>query len=296
MLSRNTAAGLCAGVLAALVGGCWQVVTRQSTTTTIAPADLALLRYGIPALVLLPVTLRVGLWPRGVSRGLLVLMIAGAGLPFGLIAMSGTRYAPVAHMGVLMAGASPLFATALAFALLRERPGAWRIVGLGCMAAGLAVLGAKGLAAPVAGVWRGDALFLLAAAVWTGFTLSFRRTGLTAWQGAAIVNSWSALLVAAWLAWNGTTRLPDAPVHDIIFQGVWQGVIAGVLGLWFFAVAITRLGAARAASFGALVPIVSALGGWWWLGETLTTAEWLAVSFSGAGVMLASGVLEKSSV
>ncbi|WP_436293988.1 hypothetical protein [Variovorax sp. LjRoot178] len=88
------AAGMLAGVAAALVGGVWQVVTRQSTTTTIAPPDLAILRYGIAALVLLPLLLRTGLLPRGVPRRLLAGMVIGAGLPFGLIAMTGTMFAP----------------------------------------------------------------------------------------------------------------------------------------------------------------------------------------------------------
>ena len=48
-------AGLAAGVASALIAGIWQVATRHSTTTTIAPADLAILRYGIPAIVLMRV-------------------------------------------------------------------------------------------------------------------------------------------------------------------------------------------------------------------------------------------------
>lgn len=123
-------------------------------------------------------------------------MVLCAGLPYGLLATTGSRYAPAVHMGVLMAGAMPLF------------------------------------------------------------------TALFAW------------LLLPWLAWL-----------------LWQGVLAGLLGLWTLNVAIRRLGAAPAAAFGALTPVVSALGGWWWLGERLNLLDVLAVSCAVLGVALASGVM-----
>lgn len=287
-LSRTTA-GLLAGLAAALIGGSWQVVTRQATTTTIAPADLALLRYAIPALVLLPITWRSGPWPRGVPHRWLAGMLLGAGLPFGLVAMAGTRFAPPAHMGVLMAGASPLFAAALAAWWWHERPDRARAIGLVCMAAGVAVLGSATWHTARPDAWRGDLLFLLAALLWAVFTLSFRRSGLTAWQGAAFVNTGSALLLLPLLLWRGPLLLVQAPLHDLLFQAVWQGLLAGLLGLWTYAAAIARLGAARAASFGALAPVVSALGGLWWLGDPLGVLEVVAVALAVAGVALASG-------
>ncbi|MGL4573507.1 MAG: EamA family transporter, partial [Burkholderiaceae bacterium] len=233
--------GLAAGFAAALIGGLWQVVTRQATTSTIAAQDLVILRYGIPALLLLPITWRVGLLPRGVATRTLALMAAGAGLPFGVLAMSGTRFAPSAHMGVLMASVSPLFAALFVWLLTRERPAGLRAIGLALMALGAFTLGAKSLAGASAATLPGDALFICAAALWACFSLSFRASGLTAWQGAALVNAWSVLLLVPWLFWRGGTLLLHAPLHDLLFQAAWQGVIAGVLGLWTFAVAIKHL-------------------------------------------------------
>ena len=143
-------------------------------------------------------------------------MVLCAGLPYGLLATTGSRYAPAVHMGVLMAGAMPLF----------------------------------------------TALF-----------------------------AWLLLPWLAWLLWQGQFHLFDAPPHDLIWQALWQGVLAGLLGLWTFNVAIRRLGAAPAAAFGALTPVVSALGGWWWLGERLNLLDVLAVSCAVLGVALASGVM-----
>jgi len=286
---QSIAIGLVAGVAAAVIGGSWQVATRHATTTTIGPTDLAILRYVIPALILLPVTARIGVWPARIPRRLLLAMLVGAGLPFGLVAMAGSRFAPAAHMGVLMAGASPLFATALAWWWWRDRPEGGRAAGLVLMALGVAVLGARAFSGGLPGAWRGDLLFLLAALLWALFTLSFRRSGLTPWQGAALVNTWAALALVPWLLWRGSIPLLGVPLRDVVLQAALQGLVAGLLGLWTYSVAITELGPARAASFGALAPVVSALGGYAWLGDALTLLDGVAVACAVLGVGMVSG-------
>ncbi len=326
MIDASKAFGLAMGTAAALIGGGWQVATRAATTgshlASIAPADLVVLRYGIPALLLAPVLWRVGLvpaLPAGVSRWRLAWLWLGAGLPFGLVAMAGSRHAPAAHMGVLMAGATPLFATALAFLVWRERPGRLRGLGLALMTLAVTLLGGtslvdgfaggvsggsvSGLAAGqpdggagafASGTWRGDMLFLIAACLWAVYTLAFRRIGLGAWQAAAFVNAWSAIAVLAWVLLRGGTGLGAVPAADLAWQALWQGLLGGVLGLWTFSVAIERLGAAPAAAFGALAPVVSAIGGWFWLGDVLSPLDLVAVFLAVAGVALASGAFVRS--
>ena len=297
--SSRVVSGLLFGLAAALIGGGWQVATRLSTTTTLPPSELVLLRYLVPALLLLPITLRRGLWPPTAPRLMLVAMLVGAGLPFGLVAMMGSAWAPSAHMGVLMAGASPLFAALLAGLLLHERPGRLRAAGLAAMALGIALLSASHWTAGTrldSGAWRGDLLFLLAALLWAGYTLSFRRSGLTPWHAAALVNSGSALLLLPWLVFllvrPGPPPLVHAPWADLASAFIWQGFFAGVLGLWTYSAAIARIGAGRAAAFGALVPVFSALGGVWLLGEPLGVWQIAAIAATVAGVLLASGVFE----
>lgn len=289
MAGKGRWLGLGMGLAAALIGGGWQVATRQATTTAFAPLDLALVRYGVPALLLLPLWWRGGLLPAGVPRPLLALLVVGAGLPFGLLAMTGSRHAPVAHMGVLMAAGSPLIAAALAWALWRERPDPHRLAGLALMALAVALLAGSSLAGWAPGHLRGDALFMLAATLWAGYTLGYRRSGLGAWQAAALVNVWSLLLLLPLLAWQGGSGLAQAPAAELGWQLLWQGLLAGVLGLWTFSRAIALLGAAQAAAFGALAPVVSALGGWAWLGDPLGAGDLLAIAAAAAGVLLASG-------
>ncbi|MCY1530315.1 hypothetical protein D9M68_654960 [compost metagenome] len=58
-----------------------------------------------------------------------------------------------------------------------------------------------------------------------------------------------------------------------------------------YGVAITRLGAARAALSSALVPVLTTLGAAWWMNEPVTRPALLALSFVVPGVVLASGAL-----
>lgn len=288
------------GVAAALIGGGWQVATRAATAAShLAPADLVILRYGIPALLLSPVLWLARTALAAKSRRGLLLLWMGAGLPFGLLAITGTRLAPTAHMGVLMAGASPLIAAALSWLIWRERVSGSRALGLVLMCLAVLSLFGKSLLGWSDDTWAGDLLFLAAAALWAIYALVFRRLALTPWQAAAFVSGLSSAVVLAWvlirLLLGHEPGLGAWPLADLAWQALWQGVLASVLGLWTYSVAIARLGAAQAAAFGALAPAVSALGGWALLGDALTAIDLVAVTASVGGVALASGAFSTDS-
>lgn len=289
-MNRNLAIGLPAALAAALIGSGWQIASRHGVTTTLGPLEIAVLRYGVPALVLLPLLIRTGLFPRGLPRRRLGLLVLGGGLPFGLLALAGAQWAPAAHMGVFMAGSVPLF-TALGARLAHgERISGLRLAGLLLIGAGMAVFGVGSLA-DAAQTWRGDLLFILAAMVWALYTLAFRGSGLTPWQGAAVINGWSSLLLLPVLLIFGAPKLLTAPWADVAWQALGQGVAAGLLGLVTYMIAIARLGAARASLSAALVPLSTALGAAWLLGEPLGVGTLAASALVACGVALASGAL-----
>jgi len=292
-MSRHTFIGLLAALASALIGSGWQIMSRHAVTTTLGPLELAVLRYGVPALVLAPLLWRTGLLPQGVSARRLACMVVGGGLPFGLLALAGVQWAPAAHMGIFLAGSVPLFTALGAWVVLGERLALPRVLGLLLVLAGLAVLGAHSLSG-AALAWRGDLLFVAAAMVWAMYTLAFRGSGLTPWQGAAVVNGWSALLVLPVALLWGVPRLASAPWADIAWQALGQGVLAGLLGLVTYMVAVARLGAARGSLSAALVPPFTAVGAAWLLAESLTAATVLAAALVTAGVALAAGLYKTS--
>jgi drug/metabolite transporter (DMT)-like permease len=290
---KQAALGLAAALAAALIGAGWQIATRMGTTTTLSPLDLALFRYTVPGLLLLPILWRVGLFPKGLKPSLLALMVGGAGLPFGLAAMAGAQYAPVAHMGAMLPGAIPLFVAVAAALFLGERFSRARVLGLGLIIAGIATVGSRTLTGLAAGTFRGDLLFLTAAMLWAVYTVAYRRSGLSPWQCAALVNAWSMFGIVPLWAWSGASRLASAPLGDILTQFVWQGLLAGVFGLWTYAFAVSRIGASRAATSGALVPVLSAMGGFAFLGESPGPFVLAGIILTAAGVAISTGLLDR---
>lgn len=288
-MNRRLVVGILAALAVALIGSSWQLVTRHGVKTTLGPLELAVLRYGLPALLLSPIWLRNLRLPQGVRHGTLALLVIGGGAPFGVLVLAGAQWAPAAHMGVFMAGSVPLFTALGARAIRGENVHGSRLLGLICIAAGMAFFAVNNLYAD-ASSWRGDALFVLAALLWACYSLAFAQSCLSPWQGAALVNAWSTLLIAPAILWFGAPKLLAAPWTDVMFQAIGQGVLAGMLGLAVYGVAIARLGAARASLSAALVPVITALGAAWLLNEPVTGGTLVALALLVPGVVLASGV------
>lgn len=291
-MTRNTLIGMLAALAAAVIGSSWQLASRHGVTTTLGPLELAVLRYGVPAVVLLPLTWRSGMMPEGLSKSRIALLVLGGGLPFGLVVLAGAQWAPAAHIGIFMAGSVPLFTALGAWLVDRDKVTGLRLAGLLLIAGGMLMFGA-GIVAGAAAAWRGDLLFILAAVLWAIHTLVFRRSGLSAWQGASLVNAWSALLLLPVLAVWSAPRLLSAPWFDVALQAAGQGVVAGLLGLVTYMVAIARLGAAKASLSAALAPLMTAGGAAWLLGEPLSAGTLLAAGVVACGVLLASGVIRQ---
>jgi drug/metabolite transporter (DMT)-like permease len=291
MLDRNLLTGLLAALAAAFIGSAWQLVSRYGVITTLGPIDLALLRYGIPALLLAPLWFGEKRIAPKASLPVLVLLVAGGGLPFGLLVLAGAQRTPASHMGIFMAGSLPLFTAIGAWLHKRQKIEGVRLVGLACIALGMALFAAGSFHVGDSADWRGDLLFLAAAMLWAAHSLAFAHCGLTPWQGAAFVNGWSALLVLLVLPFAGVPKLLTAPWPDVALQATAQGVVAGLLGVVVYMVAVARLGAPRASLSAALVPVLTALGAAAWMNEPVTSAVLLALSLVVPGIVLASGAV-----
>lgn len=276
---------MAAFVSAAIAAG-WQVATRAGLTAGgLSAIDLALFRYGIPALVLLPLILRHGPWPTTASAWLAVPLLIGGGLPFGLIAMQGAQLAPVAHMGALLPGTMPLFTALLAWWLLGERFGLRQVAGFLLVSLGIALIASTSFGDFGAGTLAGDALFVLAALAWAMFTVAFRAANIAPWHAAALISVVSAVVAAPlWVA-SGTGRLLDAAASELVWLAAMQGVLAGLAGFWTFAVAIRHLGAVGAALSGSLVPILATLGGVVFLAEVPGLPVLVGIAATVAGIV-----------
>jgi drug/metabolite transporter (DMT)-like permease len=282
--------GSLAALGSVLIWSGWIVFTRHGVTTDVPAVTLGLLRYAIPTLVMLPLLLRSGAAYRKAGWLKCAIMVCGSGAPFFLICSLGMTFAPAAHVGVMLPGVMPMFVALFASLLFGERFGGARLFGYGMVLAGVLALGGASLLEAGAGDWRGHALLLLSAASWACFTLAFKRSGLTAWQAAALINAVSVVIMVVIDLTQDGPRLWDLPWQTVAMQGFAQGILSGLLALAAYSYAVTVLGASKASAFVSLTPALTAMVAAISLGEWPDGIAVAAILVVGAGVALASGV------
>lgn len=255
---------------------------RLGAEEKLPPQTLALLRFGIPALLLLPYYWRHRIRLRRTPLRWQLAMLAGAGLPFFWLGATGMQLAPVAQGSALIPGTVPLMVSLLGLLLWRTPCPAQRRWGLSLIALATATL----LLGGKPGLWQGQVCFLGAALLWALFTLAVRRSGLAALDAAALVAVPSALLLLPTLLWSPLPAVSHASVW--LWQGLLQGIGAGLLAALCYAHAIRTLGAEISSVLGSLTPVMAAMLAWWLLGEAVTPPVWLALGLLCVGVVLAS--------
>jgi len=289
--SQLSLTGFAAAMMTVLVTAGWQITTRYGVTTDLSPIDLALLRYGLPGLILLPMLARISPFPPGVGRGSLLLIVAGSGLPFGLLAILAASHAPVAHMGILLPGGIMAFVALLTVWISGQKLPFPLFVGTILIGGGIAILAAGTVATMSTKTFAGDALFLLAAFMWAGYTLALRGSGLTAWHATGISAFWSLVMILPlWLLFH-EGRLFAASITDLGLQILVQSVLAGVVAVWSYSVAIRELGPMRTAAIGGLIPVLSGSGGALFLHEPLGILQAVSAILVLCGVLISTGIL-----
>lgn len=275
-----------------LIWAAWLVSTRHSVGTSLTALDLSLLRYGIPAVVLAPVWLRTGLWPKSVPKLPLVLMILGSGAPFFQVVGFGMKATPASAAGVLLPGVMPLMTALIGIALLGERPDRMRKLGMVAIFAGGVILLAANLSSGGGLTWVSYVILPLGATLWAIYTHAFRRSGLSAFEGGALICIWSTLLNLAALPFV-ETHLLQAPVAELGLQVLTQGILSGLAATLLYGAAVRSLGGTKAAAYTAVTPAAAAFGGAIFLGEALGPATIAAALITGIGVLLSTGVLSR---
>jgi drug/metabolite transporter (DMT)-like permease len=198
------------------------------------------------------------------------------GLLYAMLAYNGFVFAPAAHASVLMPGSLPLWTALLAVLILGDRITPTRALGLALIVVGDLMVGGTSLlhALDGSGVWRGDVLFILAAMVWSTYSVLVRRFALDAVR-ATIAITMLALLtyvpvytLLLWLEWV-PGKVFVAPWRDVAFQMFFQGVGSVVISGITFTKMIQHFGPVRSTMITALVPGLSAISAVIFLGEPL---------------------------
>jgi len=257
---------------------------RLSARQALLPWDLTALRFGGSFLAAMPLVAMYG-WPR-LRPWRAVALIATAAFGFPMLAYFGFGLAPAAHAGVVLAGSLPLLVAALSVLFLGERWTATRLLSLAVVAAGIALLFSDTFgAAP--GAWRGDLFFLGSVLSWAIYTVLIRHWREPALRVTLAVAIYPAIVYLPLWWFVLPSHIAIAPVGVVVFQGLYQGIIAVLLAGFLFTRAVNAIGAGMTTSITALVPAMVALGGWVLLGEPLGPAGLAGVALVCLGMLLA---------
>lgn len=287
--ARNSLAkGILYGIVASSIGGAFLAFSRAGLTQSgLGAPEVALFRAGIAGAVFLPWLILN--WQRCKDHLTLyevMLYVVLIGPPFVLIGVSGYLYAPLVHGAVFLPGSLLVFGTVIPALILGEPVDRVKKISVLIICCGFLVIAAPGFMAGGPAVLAGDAMFLWAGAQWSAFAIlvGHRRTDPVI---AVATLSVLALVVYCPLYFYmfGIETLAATPPVTLAVNVLVQGLLAGAIAVLSYSLCISHLGAARAALFPAMVPVLTLVIGIPLTGEWLIFSEWVAVVIIVGGLL-----------
>lgn len=266
----------------------WNVVSRLGVTQSLTAYDITFLRFATAGLIALPFVwhYRKMIW--AAPKWLMLIMVMGAGCVYVLVASKGFTYAPASH-GVMIPGTMPLWVALLSWILFKEQFSRIRLIGYGIIS--LAIIYRVILhVTQRADYLTADLFFIGSGMLWACYTVANKKTALPPLAAMAVVSLGSALLYCIPYAVTHADAIAAYPLGQSLTQMIYQGVLTSLVGLLCYNRAMALIGASRASSFAATIPLLATLMGIPILNEIPTMADWLFVLMLSVGVLCASGV------
>lgn len=267
--------GALCGAGAALGWAAGFVAAKHGVSAGFAPADLAFHRYVWSGLLLIPLAFRSGVVKLGgIGWGRSFVLAVLSGPTQAMLAYTGFTLVPLGHGTVIQPACAVLFGLIAASLFLGEKPTLSRILGAATIVAGLAVFGAEALTTIGTHGLGGDLLFLCAGLFWAAFGTLLRQWRVAGTRAVQVVGAMSVFVFAPLFAvFYGFDNILRMGLAENLLQIVVQGIISGALPIYLFAHSVTLLGAGRASTFPALVPLFALIVGYLALGAVPTLPQ-----------------------
>ncbi|MBJ3774167.1 DMT family transporter [Acuticoccus mangrovi] len=281
-----TLRGTLCGAGAAIAWAIYNVGVDIGRSSGFTGADLVILRYAVPALLVLPYALTRSRRLVRVGLGRALVLTIGIGPPFSYLINLGFGMAPLAHAVVIGPAMTMIVANTLSLVVERRAIPPQRLLGMAILIVGLALVGFdqpehKSLThAP----WVGDLCFMGSGFLWGSFTYLLGRWRLDPVDTTATVALISTVLFGPiYVAFFSPSH---QPVVAWVMQAIYQGVLGGLLAIIAFAAAISLLGSGRAALFTALVPPLAAFLAVPMSGSVPSLLQWAALLLASLGLIV----------
>lgn len=273
---------------------------KGGANSNLTPADIALTRFFIPTLLLLPLVWKARNIVTAVPARYLLGMFIGSGLPYLLVAGTAMQFVPVSHGSALVPGTLPLFVTGIAVLFFKQPLSRHRVAGLTMVLFGIVLFLGASLSSFNFEYTKGHLLFLCGSLMWAIFTISARVANLDALVSAGFISLCSTLLLLLLIV-TGTlpSHLADTPIAqwpftELALHSAVQGVGAGLIAAFTYLYAVKTLGAERSAAFGSATPAIATLLAIPLFGEIPDALTWLALGSICIGSLVASNIFMRN--
>ncbi len=284
--------GIGLAVLATIIWSGNFIVAR-SVIKQIPPVGLAFYRWATASLIMLPLA-----WNRFRAEKPIILQhksyffwtaLTGVSLFNTFVYIAG-HHSPAINLALIGTTTSPVFAIILAAIFLKERIGPLRVLGLLLCLSGIVWLLSQGS-------WErlkafhfsaGDGWILLGALSFAIYNILVRRkpAGVHPLNFLFTVFTIGTLIILPFYLIELTHANPVDWSTNLVLIILYLGVGASVLAFLCWNMAIARLGAARTALFGNLIPVFSILEAVLILDEQITMVHVLSGALVIAGVVM----------
>jgi drug/metabolite transporter (DMT)-like permease len=282
-------AGILAAIASSAFGGMAAAVTRFVIGAT-DPVMLAVFRFGLGFLILLPVALTLrSRWPRGRDWvGVAALGVMFYGVFF--VVYGESLYYTSAARGALAVSTLPVLTMIVAAPLGREQLTVRKTLGVLVAMGGVVIALAAGLGEAPPEAWRGDLMMIaamLSMALYNVLSRPFMaRSSPLGYATAGMVFGSGVNALAAWH--GGGFEAVQAFGAAQWAAALYLGAFAGALGFYLWVYALERATPTRVANTITVSPIAAALLAAVLLGEPIGISLLVGVIAVGAGIWIAS--------
>lgn len=263
----------------------FSLTVRAISASPLTSADVAIIRFTIPLIILLPLIPSRLEKIRQLRISDLFLIFMG-GLPFFFFGSEGAKTVPAAYVGTILAGTPPLFVAILSFLFLKQAISKKRLISLTLIILGVISMIAGQSSAFSAEVFHGLLFLAAGSLIWALYTLGLKRINIDPISVAIVISvaslvSYLILVAISALPTNfGHFTLQDA-LPFIIVQGVGVGVIATV----GYSFAVAQLGSVKSSTIGSISPALTALLAVPLFNEPLSTTILIGITCTTIGVI-----------
>jgi drug/metabolite transporter (DMT)-like permease len=284
---RHVVLGYVAAVVAVVFTSVYPAVTRVSVTTTLTPADLLMLRLGVAGVLFAPYLL----WkaqdiPRNIwLAGIRLSFFHGWGMAGCVI--FGLQFAPASHSAALGPGTISAWVAAMNFLFYGVTVNRQKLSAIAAIIVGVALLlvGSVG-GLSTANALTGDALFLAASALGAIYLVYVQHRQLNPILGAALVSTYSAVILLPWYLLFAKSALATASATEIGWQVVFQGLLMGTGVFLAINYAVLTVGSQTVGVLFALVPVLGMLSSLALTNDPVLPSEWAAIAAISFGVLV----------